>query len=86
MILQNLLCIFLYTTIIIAKLRPLTLSDCGKVTKNDSKILNETGGVFDIYPTYSKLEVFCDLETDGGGWMVRMYINVETIELFITYF
>nr|XP_039257821.1 microfibril-associated glycoprotein 4-like [Styela clava] len=41
-----------------------------EVTKNDSKILNETGGVFDIYPTYSKLEVFCDLETDGGGWMV----------------
>nr|XP_039259693.1 ficolin-2-like [Styela clava] len=52
------------------ELRPLTLSDCGKVTKNDSKIWNETGGVFDIYPTYSKLEVFCDLETDGGGWMV----------------
>nr|XP_039263490.1 microfibril-associated glycoprotein 4-like [Styela clava] len=52
------------------ELRPLTFSDCGKVTKNDAKMWNETGGVFDIYPTYTKLEVFCDLTTDGGGWMI----------------
>ncbi|XP_077975049.1 uncharacterized protein LOC120330406 [Styela clava] len=44
-------------------------TNCVQVTKDSAKIKNETGGVFDIYPGKSgrKMEVYCDLTTDGGG-------------------
>ena len=30
-------------------------------------------GVYRVYPDgmYSGLDVYCDMETDGGGWLVR---------------
>ena len=37
---------------------------------------NVTGGVFDIKPLeMSELEVYCDVETDGGGWTVSHLIS-----------
>nr|XP_039266595.1 fibrinogen-like protein 1 [Styela clava] len=46
--------------------------DCTNIHKKNAKIKNDTGGVFDIYPepTESSIEVYCDLVTDGGGWIV----------------
>ncbi|XP_077973277.1 tenascin-R-like isoform X1 [Styela clava] len=45
---------------------------CTKVIQSYAKIQNTTGGVFDIYPESrdKPFEVYCDLETDGGGWIV----------------
>nr|XP_039257514.1 ryncolin-1-like [Styela clava] len=45
---------------------------CRGLHKLNSLSWNETGGVFEIYPTpvSEKIEVYCDLVTDGGGWIV----------------
>nr|XP_039260833.1 ficolin-2-like [Styela clava] len=46
--------------------------DCTTVNRKYAKISNTTGGVFDIYPELrdEPVEVYCDLVTDGGGWIV----------------
>ncbi|XP_077966708.1 uncharacterized protein LOC120342008 [Styela clava] len=46
--------------------------DCTNMHKKNAKINNVTGGVFEIYPepTESSIKVYCDLVTDGGGWIV----------------
>nr|XP_039266594.1 techylectin-5B-like [Styela clava] len=46
--------------------------DCTNMHKKNAKTKNATGGVFDIYPELneSSIEVYCDLVTDGGGWIV----------------
>nr|XP_039258078.1 veficolin-1-like [Styela clava] len=45
---------------------------CRELHKLNSLSWNEIGGVFEIYPTpvSEKIEVYCDLMTDGGGWIV----------------
>nr|XP_039257601.1 ryncolin-1-like [Styela clava] len=45
---------------------------CRRLHKFNSLFRNETGGVFEIYPTpvSEKTEVYCDLVTNGGGWIV----------------
>ncbi|XP_077965537.1 microfibril-associated glycoprotein 4-like [Styela clava] len=45
---------------------------CRGLHKLNSLLWNETGGVFEIYPTpvSEKTEVYCDLMTDEGGWIV----------------
>nr|XP_039261729.1 ficolin-1-A-like [Styela clava] len=45
---------------------------CTNVHRIYAKRQNTTGGVFDIYPEseHTSVEVYCDLETDGGGWFV----------------
>ncbi|XP_077974512.1 microfibril-associated glycoprotein 4-like [Styela clava] len=45
-------------------------TDCRRVLLSNAKILSRNGGIFDIYHNCRKIEVFCDLETDGGGWTV----------------
>ncbi|XP_077967272.1 microfibril-associated glycoprotein 4-like [Styela clava] len=45
-------------------------TSCGEAQSKDAKIWNETGGVFDIYPEFNKIEVYCDLTTECGGWLV----------------
>nr|XP_039256014.1 ficolin-1-A-like [Styela clava] len=46
--------------------------NCKTVNREYAKISNTTGGVFDIYPELGDkpVEVYCDLVTDGGGWIV----------------
>nr|XP_039260834.1 fibrinogen-like protein A [Styela clava] len=46
--------------------------DCKSVNGKYAKIQNTTGGVFDIYPELraKPVEVYCDIVTDGGGWIV----------------
>ncbi|XP_039257602.2 fibrinogen C domain-containing protein 1-like [Styela clava] len=45
---------------------------CRGLHKLNSLSWDEIGGVFEIYPTpvSEKIEVYCDLMTDGGGWIV----------------
>nr|XP_039261947.1 fibrinogen C domain-containing protein 1-like [Styela clava] len=46
--------------------------DCKNAKRSYAKSQNTTGGVFKIYPEsgVKPVEVYCDLETDGGGWIV----------------
>nr|XP_039260836.1 fibroleukin-like [Styela clava] len=46
--------------------------DCTSVNRKYAKIQNTTGGVFDIYPVSRNqpVEVYCNIVTDGGGWIV----------------
>nr|XP_039260839.1 microfibril-associated glycoprotein 4-like [Styela clava] len=45
---------------------------CTTVNREYAKIRNNTGGVFNIYPELGDkpVEVYCDLVTDGDGWIV----------------
>nr|XP_039251608.1 ryncolin-1-like [Styela clava] len=52
------------------ELRVRTVTDCSKVSMEDIQSTSETGGIFDIYPGRKQTEVYCDMETDGGGWIV----------------
>ncbi|XP_077975101.1 fibroleukin-like [Styela clava] len=47
-------------------------SDCTNLTLSNAKASSATGGVFDIYPESKEnpIRVYCDLHTDGGGWIV----------------
>ncbi|XP_077972819.1 microfibril-associated glycoprotein 4-like [Styela clava] len=46
--------------------------DCTSVNRHFAKSQNTAGGVFYIYPESEdkSVEVYCDLVTDGGGWVV----------------
>nr|XP_039259040.1 microfibril-associated glycoprotein 4-like [Styela clava] len=47
--------------------------DCSNFDTNEMALLqNDTGGVFEInsYKLAHRLKVYCDIETDGGKWMV----------------
>nr|XP_039262206.1 microfibril-associated glycoprotein 4-like isoform X2 [Styela clava] len=53
-------------------IQELILRDCTTVNRKYAKIQNTTGGVFDIYPDSrtKPVEVYCDIVTEGGGWIV----------------
>ena len=43
--------------------------DCDQLFRQRPKRRNVTGGVFDINsPELGQVELYCDTETDGGGW------------------
>nr|BAB60707.1 ficolin 4 [Halocynthia roretzi] len=48
------------------------LTGCEKVSKYGALSWNGTGGIFNIYPDnpQESIEVYCDLTSDGGGWIV----------------
>lgn len=55
--------------------------DCLQIMKNG----NGKSGVYTIYINSDRskpLEVYCDMDTDGGGWLVRMtlYYTLEMNE------
>lgn len=50
---------------------------CYNISLDSAKSRNETGGVFDIdIPTVGKTEVYCDVTTDGGNWIVSCELSV----------
>ncbi|XP_077976149.1 microfibril-associated glycoprotein 4-like [Styela clava] len=49
---------------------PLTIVDCQTVKPEYAKSTDEKGGVYDIFRNNKRYEVYCDLTTDDGGWIV----------------
>lgn len=47
-------------------------TSCNDLMLESAKIRNDTGGVYDIYipPGIGWTEVYCDLTTDDGDWIV----------------
>ena len=47
--------------------------DCQDVKDNG----HLTSGVYRVYPAcaYIGLNVYCDMDTDGGGWLVSMFLT-----------
>ena len=41
-------------------------------------------GIYTVYPSRgsSGMEVFCDLNTEGGGWLVRVKDAVLKVQFF----
>ena len=64
---------------IILELNRRNRKDCGLVEQSEAKSWNGTGGVFDIYLCDSEnaVEVYCDLSTDGGNWIVSTKVECE---------
>ncbi|XP_077976336.1 microfibril-associated glycoprotein 4-like [Styela clava] len=48
----------------------LTIVDCQTVKPEYAKSTDEKGGVYDIFRNSKRYEVYCDLTTDDGGWIV----------------
>lgn len=50
--------------------------DCVQIMKNG----NKKSGIYTIYINNDRskpIEVYCDMDTDGGGWLVRMIDNLH---------
>ncbi|XP_039265138.2 microfibril-associated glycoprotein 4-like isoform X1 [Styela clava] len=47
-----------------------TIVDCQTVKPEYAKSTDEKGGVYDIFRNNKRYEVYCDLTTDDGGWIV----------------
>ena len=53
---------------------------CNPIDCQDVKSNGHPSGVYRVYPAhgYSGFDVYCDMETDGGGWLVsyiKYYLN-----------
>uniref|UniRef100_A0A3P8SGG9 Tenascin N n=1 Tax=Amphiprion percula TaxID=161767 RepID=A0A3P8SGG9_AMPPE len=56
--------------------------DCVQIMKNG----NKKSGVYTIYIANDRskpAEVFCDMDTDGGGWLVRMIFKLKIISYLL---
>ena len=53
--------------------------DCQDVKDNG----HLTSGVYRVYPAcaYIGLNVYCDMDTDGGGWLVSMLLTFNWLGL-----
>lgn len=45
-------------------------TDCNNASLENANLKIRNGGLFNIYHDVCTTQVFCDLETDGGGWIV----------------
>lgn len=55
-----------------SELKRFIVMDCSTVDPTDYKSGNESRGVFEIYVSEHPINVFCDLNTDKGGWTVSI--------------
>lgn len=49
--------------------------DCLQIMRNG----NKKSGIFTVYVNNDRskpVEAYCDMETDGGGWLVNIYLSV----------
>ena len=55
-----------------------SFKDCNFVGMPQAKFRSGSGGVFDIFPFEEgqSMEVYCDLATDGGGWIVSFQAKI----------
>ena len=59
--------------------------DCGDIQQQGSRY----SGLYTVYPKnlpMQGLEVFCDLDTAGGGWLVSTEIVQERCQLYWVFF
>lgn len=66
----------MFMTFILAGLQYPFPMDCIQIMKNG----NKKSGIYTIYINNNRskpLEVYCDMDTDGGGWLVQIIVKVH---------